>query len=247
MRNSKRIRTAIYCAGSILILFSCAKDPTEIERTPTSTFPLTADSRWEYSGLWYKVPFNDSSLADTVRREIYRHIIGTDSLHEFADLVICDDTIITYVFGQVDTFINRQWLKMEDDKLKLFAHDEYPIGNEPNPYVYDNPRILLDLPLSGGKTWVAWTFNDFFENKTVVGIDYLQLPTGWNYCDVIRADIVGLSNDTITKYEWYEDDGLMRYEIDLGVSIEEDDNGFFLDSVRIFEVWDIIDMEISDL
>jgi len=247
MRKSNRIGTAICAAGLFFILFSCAKDPTEIERTPTSTFPLTEGSRWEYEGLWYTVPFNTPLLADTARKEIYRHIIGTDSQQGIDDLIVCDDTVITNRFGMIDTLINRQWLKLEDNKLKLFAYDEFPVGNDPNPEIYDFPRNILDFPLNAGKAWIAWTFENYSENKGVVGIDYLELPFGWQYCDVVRSTIWNsTASDTMqSAYEWYNEEGLMKVEYSYAKIFLYDDYGVIIDSANVYYYWDLIDYDIQ--
>ncbi len=247
MRKLNRIRTGISCAGLIVIIFCCAKDPTEVERTPTSTFPLTTDSRWEYDAIWHTVPFNDSSLADTVTREIFRHIIGPDSLPGIPDLIVCDDTIITYLEGEVDTFINRQWLKIEDNKLKMFAYDEFPIGNEPNPDIYGFPHNLLDFPLSGGKAWIVYSESPTLENKSVAGIDYIELPFGWQYCDVVRGTVRNsVTSDTLrSTFEWYSDEGLMKIEFAYPTIIIYDDDGVILDSAKTYEVWDLIEIDIQ--
>jgi len=237
--------SAILLAG-LFIIISCAKDSTEVERTPTSTFPLTTDSRWEYRAIWHTIPFNEPSLADTVTIGIYRHIIGSDSLPGIANLTVCDDTVITNQSGQIDTSINRQWLKMEDDKLKMFAYDEILIGNDPDPDIYDFPRNLLDFPLGGGKGWIVYSEISTQESKTVAGIDYIELPFGWQYCDVVRGTVLhSTSGDTLrSTYEWYTDDGLMRIEYDHGVIVITDELGAFLDSVRAYETWDLIGMDI---
>lgn len=249
MSNSIKLRTAICAGWSLFILFSCAKGPTKVERTPTSTFPLTTDSRWEYSATWYQIPFNDPSLADTVTRDIYRHIIGPDSLPGIADLTVCDDTIITSASGVIDTFINRQWLKLENDSLKLFAADNYQYGNEPTPEIYDNPHILLDLPLSARKEWLSWEGGmegSSHEGRRIAGVDYIEIPGGWLYCDVVFSAVVNPSlNDTLFQaFEWYDDAGLMHYEGDFGVSEKTDENGLFLDSVTTYEFWELIDLDI---
>ncbi len=248
MSKLNRIRTAIYCAGLFLILFSCAKDPTEIERTPTSTFPLTTDSRWEYSGIRYDIPFNDSSLADTVTKEIYRQIIGTDSLPGIADLIVCDNMVIIQHDDQVDTIMHRQWLKIEDSRLKFFAYDEFQIGGDPDPYIFDDPLILLDFPLTAEKTWNIRTGEFIIEDCRVAGIDYIEIPNAWIYCDVVFSIAIDpISEDTLqSAFKWYTNSGMMRFEVDYGVSMKWDDNGMLLDSVRTLEFWELIDMEILE-
>ncbi len=247
MNNSLKISSAFLLVSIILLMIGCAKDPTEPDpRQATSTFPLTTDSRWEYNVIWYQVPFNEPLLADTVTRDIYRHIIGLDSLPGIADLVVCDDTMITYAFGQVDTFINRQWLKLDDGKLKLYASDLYPFGNEPNPNIFEYPHNLLDFPLINGKSWIARIEGIATEDRRVAGIEYIELPFGWLNCDVIHSAIWdNTSNDTMsTAFEWYSDDGLMRAEFAYATSVLYDDGGVFLDSLRSYEIWELTEMDI---
>lgn len=243
MRESIRIRTAICFAGLFLILFSCANNPTEIERTPTSTFPLTEGSRWEYSGLWFTVPIDSSASADTIEKEIFRQIIGPDTLPGITDLMVCDDTVISYLPAAVDTVVNRNWLKIEDNRLKNFAHAQFQIGEDPNPYIFDPPRNLLDFPLNTGKEWDAGDTGpgiSRYEERRIVGIDYIELPGGWQYCDVLRSDLINtlIPEDTIqSSFKWYSDDGLMRSETDYGNDI--------INSVRTYEYWELIDMDIQ--
>jgi hypothetical protein len=232
-----------------LLLTSCSEDATNIELTPTSTFPLTTDSRWAYAGIIYDVPFNDSSLAETTQVGIRRHIIGEDSLGQTADLVVCDDTVVTAgpAAGQIDTSIHRQWLKLEDSKLKLYAYDEFGIGDTAEPALYSFPHNLLDFPLSGGKTWTVYTNIVTQQNKTVVGVDYIELPFGWQYCDVVKGITHGdVPEDTIwVSYEWFTDDGLMHLEYDLGTREIRDEFGTVLDTVRTYETWELTEMDIQ--
>lgn len=246
MNNSLMIRNAITLVGIILLLIGCGKDATEPEpRQPTSTFPLSEGSRWEYQGILYLVPFNDTSLADTVVKEIYRHIIGPDTALPVQGLVLCDDTVITNVGGLLDTFITSRWLKIDDNKLKLYSKSERPIGNDPVPILYNPPHVLMDFPLNAGKSWLASSLDFITEYRTVAGIEYIEIPMGWLNCDVLRADILDLPEDTLrSAYDWYSDDGLMRFEADHGVDIIEDENGVFLDSVRTLELWELVEMDI---
>jgi len=246
MSNSIRLKMAIYAAGSFFILFSCTKEPTKIERTPTSTFPLTTDSRWEYEGIFFWVPYNDPALADTIRMVIYRHVIGPDTGLGIEGIQICDDSLISFEFDIPDTFIQRSWLKLEDNELRQFAYDDYSPGNEPDPHIYDPPHILLDFPLSGGKSWIAWQSESFIENRSVEGIDYIEMPLGWEYCDVTKSTLVHTpSNDTIySRYEWYTDDGLMRSETDHGNQFLYD-NSTILDSARTYEIWELVEKDIQ--
>jgi hypothetical protein len=174
---------------------------------------------------------------------MYRHIIGPDSLPGIPDLVICDDTVISNLTAGVDTFVNRQWMKIVDNQLKVFAVDQFEVGEEPDPYIYDNPYILLDLPLTHAKEWICWeriTPGPKREERRVVGVDYIEIPGGWQYCDVILCTVVDSSEGgtSYSKYLWYDDDGLMRLEADYGTDIFE--------TLRTLQYWELIDMEILE-
>lgn len=240
MRKLNSFGMAICLAWSFFILFSCAKDPTEVERTPTSTFPLTEGSRWEYSGLWYTVPIDSSFSADTIDLEIYRHIIGRDTLPGITGLIVCDDTIISYLPDEVYTSVFRRWLKVEDNKLQSMASVLFQIGEDPNPVIFDSPRILLDFPLNVGKVWDS-NHTEFgpsgYELRQIVGIDYIEIPGGWQYCDVLRSDVFDILDTIQSAYEWYNDDGLMRLEIDYGFHP--------IAPWRMLELWELIDYEIQ--
>jgi len=235
----------ILLAG-LFIIFSCAKEPTEIERTPTSTFPLTEGSRWEYNGLWHQVPFNDPSLADTATIEVCRHVIGEDSLSQ---LIVCDDTVITSwpAGGEADTSIHRKWVQLNDVKLKLFGYAQFALGDTAEPIFFiGSPAILYDFPLFAEKGWIVYSQILSRETKAVAGIDYIELPYGWEYCDVVRGAVTeDATGDTLRgSYEWLSNNGLMRVEYDHGVCEITDEFGTILDSARTYETWELIDIDI---
>ena len=70
---------------------------------------MSLDSRWGYEGIRYDVPFNDSSLADTIAVDVTRHIIGSDSLGQTGDLAVCDDTVLVVFDGGVDQHSSEFW------------------------------------------------------------------------------------------------------------------------------------------
>jgi hypothetical protein len=247
MIELNRSGMTLLALGAVLILFSCAEDSTQVERTPTSIFPLTMDSRWEYQGIRYTVPFNDSTLADTMSVEVIRHIIGPDSIGNNADLVVCDDSIVVESSDVLDSVIQRRWLKLDDDKLKLFAYDEFAPGDSANPTLFDFPHNILNFPLNGGKSWIVYSDLSTQESSKVVGIEYVEFPYGWEYCDVVRStktDIVW-GDTLIQSLIWYTDNGLMQLEYDYGISMINDDNGMLLDSARTYENRDLVQIEIQ--
>lgn len=225
----------------------CSKKSSEPEYTGTSTFPLTTDSRWEYQGYMYDVRFNDPSLADTIRWDIIRYVIGPDTLLNLPELVVVDDTFIVEVGMAIDTSIIRHWLRIDEQKLKEYAHISFVIGSDPDPYLYDPPHIILDFPLSAGKEWIAFSSDLGAATSAVVGQDRIVLDFSSFVCDVVLTRLNTSEDNTIwTAYEWYSDEGLIRKEIDYGIREIRDENGTVLDSARSFDTWELIDMEIQN-
>ena len=81
----------------------------------------------------------------------------------------------------------------------------------------------------------------------VVGSDYQDSPNGILFCDVIYGTkIYTPSGDTMmASYEWIADDGLIRQEYDLGTRMITDDHGVLLDSVRTYETWELMEIDIK--
>ncbi len=231
-----------------LILAGCTKSSTPPERTATSTFPLTTDSRWHYQAYRYDIPFNDSSLADTIRQDIVRYVVGPDTLFNLPELVVVDDTVISGVGVVIDTSIIRRWLRIDEQRLKEYAYS-YVGYSDPDPYLYDPPYIILDFPLSAGKEWIAYSWDFGIANSAVVGAERIDVEYGSFICDVLLTRVInGFEQDADTilvTYEWFSNDGLIRKEIDYGIREILDESGNVLDSVRSFETWELIDMEIQ--
>jgi hypothetical protein len=251
VNNSLEFKGVILLVVIILLLIGCGKDPTDPEPatyTQTSTFPLTIDSRWEYEGMYFTVPYNDPSLADTMWFEVSRRIIGLDSLPELGEFYVCDDSTISYQNQFPDTFIYRQWLTLEDEKLMMFAHENYIPGQDPTPYVFDSPRVLLDFPLDGEKAWISWESDYFREDRSLEGVEYIELPFGWQYCDVVNSILVQTTTNNIyfSKFDWFSNDGLMRSETDHGYHYIYGEQHVLLDSSRAYEFWELVDMEILE-
>jgi hypothetical protein len=233
---------------SALILVGCTKTSTPPGRTPTTTFPLTTGTEWHYNGRLLDIPFNDSSLADTIWQDISRSVLGPDTLFNLTDLVVVDDTVISNFGALADTSIFRNWLKIDDQKLKRYAHSSFSIGSDPDPYVYDVPHVILDFPLTAGKEWVSYWWDFGVANSAVVGIEQVNVEPVMIVCDVVLTHVIDESEeDTISAiYEWYSDEGLIRKEIDYGIRELLDENGDVLDSARSFEVWELTEFEIQE-
>ncbi len=232
-----------------LILAGCTKSGTPPERTATSTFPLTTDSRWHYQAYMYDVPFNDPSLANTVRRDIIRYVIGPDTLLNLPELVAVEDTIINESRIVIDTLIIRRWQGIDEQRLKEYAYS-FVVDSDPDPYLYDIPHIILDFPLSAGKEWIAYSWDFGVANSAVVGAERIDVEYGSFICDVLLTRVInGFEQDADTlsvTYEWFSNDGLIRKEIDYGIREILDKGGTVLDSARIIETWELIDMEIQN-
>jgi hypothetical protein len=194
----------------------------------------------------YDIPFNDSSFADTIRQDIIRYVIGPDTFLNLPVLVAVDDTIISESRIVIDTSIIRRWLGIDEEKLKEYAYSYLGVS-DPDPYFYDVPHIILDFPLSAGKEWVShlWTYGNV--NSAVVGQDRIVLDFSSFVCDVVLTRFIDISEDNTlwTAYEWYSDEGLIRKEIDYGIREILDEDGTVLDSVRSYDTWELIDMEIQ--
>ena len=232
-----------------LILAGCTKTSTPPERTATSTFPLTADSRWHYQGYMYDVPFNDPSLADTIRQDIIRYVVGPDTLLDLPELVVVDDTVISEMGIVIDTSIFRYWLGIDEQRLKEYAYS-FVVGSDPDPYLYDVPHIILDFPLSAGKEWIAYSWDFGVVSSAVVGAERIDVEYGPFICDVLLTRVIdGFEQDADTisvTYKWFSDEGLIRKETDFGIREILDEGGNVLDSARSFETWELIDMEIQN-
>ena len=233
-----------------MILAGCTKSGTPPERTATSTFPLTTDTRWHYQAYIYDIPFNDSSLADTIRWDIVRYVVGPDTLLNLPELVVVDDTFIVEVGVVTDTSITRRWLGIDGQRLKEYARVSFGIGSDPDPYLYDPPHIILDFPLSAGKEWIAYSWDFGTASTAIVGAEQIEVEYGLFICDVLLTRVFnGFEQDADTilvTYEWFSNDGLIRKEVDYGIREILDKGGTVLDSARIIETWELIDMEIQN-
>lgn len=233
----------------LVLSLACGDGPSKPGRTPTSGFPLTTDSRWVYDGFMIDYPFNDSALADTIRREISRHVIGPDTAFDIAGLVALEDTIITTAADLIDTSIARYLVKIDNGRLKEYAADIYNPGSEPHPLLNDQPGIWLDFPLSNGKGWLCWSHMQGSKSSFVAGTEYLDIMAGYFLCDVVSSHISDVMipnpNVVISFYDWYTDDGLMKSQMDFGVHYVRDEFGNLIDSVRTVETWNLMEKQIQ--
>jgi hypothetical protein len=218
LANKAALKNLFILFSLVIFIFitSCDDKSTSNESDPyepTSTFPLTTGSWWHYEGFIEYGNFSDSIYSDTFDLYIARHVIGLDTAYFIGDVIMRDDTIIVD-FGYLDTTVCRKWMKINNNKLILYASDCEPPGYDLEPNMYDEPITLLDFPLDNQKTWSNDIGNGHHENFEVVGTEYLEIDTGWRVCDVINADVLNDANGGIesSTFKWYCDDGLMIFQ-----------------------------------
>lgn len=231
----------------LVLILSCGDKSTDDGWDGTSTFPLTTDSRWEYARYYYDMPFNDSALADTDFYSIIRHAVGPDTIIGSDQLIAVDDSIAELYSGIGDPYVKRHFYCISDGKLKDYGFNYLFLWGPDDPVYFDPPHILLDLPLMPNKAWTESTEDFVSVYNTVVGIQYVPVADSGIKCDVIRSRMIDERTGHLyyDSYWWYSNDGLMRKEIDFGITVIEDTNGVVIDSVRRLDVLELIDMEIQ--
>ncbi len=231
----------------VLLILSCGDKSTDDSWEGTSTFPLTTDSRWEYTLNHYDIPFNDSSLADTQTFSIFRYVIGPDTLINSDQTIAVDDSTSRIDTTDVISFVNRHLYCISDGKLKEYGQGFFDVGDEPVITYYAPPHILLDFPLEMNKAWTESTEDFVSVYSTVVGIQYISIGEYDIKCDVIRSRMIDGHTGHVyyDSYWWYSNDGLMRNEFDFGVLVINDEIGNPIDSVRSIQVLELSDFEIQ--
>jgi hypothetical protein len=231
----------------LALFLSCGDKSTDDSWQGTSTFPLTTDSRWEYTLNHYDVPYNDSSLADTQTFSICRYVIGPDTLIDSDQTIAVDDSTSRIDTTDADPFVNRHLYGISDGKLKEYGQGFFLVGDDPEITYYDPPHIVLNLPLEMNKAWTESTEDYISVYSTVVGIQYVSVGDDDIKCDVIRSRMIDERTGHLyyDSYWWYSDDGLMHNEFDFGVRIINDETGNPIDSVRSIQILELTDFEIQ--
>lgn len=225
-----------------LYFFGCEKKGTEnpIE-SAASSFPLSDSSRWHYQGIRFLIPFNDTSLADTFSIDLFRNVIGIDTIPDrFIATALVDSICYGLNETNIYTSIKKQWISIDDNKLKEFGIQN--VSDSLSPIYHHTPRVLLDFPLDQDKSWIAFTtplghvFKNVTgrENKTVYGEEI--------GCDIVFTPYQLFYSDR--TFEWYSDLGLVAREADLGVMQWYDTTYVYLDSVRVIEEIELVDYDL---
>jgi hypothetical protein len=232
---------------SVLSVLSCGDKATDESWPGVSTFPLTTDSRWEYTLNHYDIPFEDSSLADTQTFSILRHVIGPDTLIDSNQTIAVDDSTSRIDTTDATPFVNRHLYGISGGNLLEYGEAFFLVDDTPEMDYYDPPHILLNLPLEMNKAWTESTEDFVSVFNTVVGIQYVPVSGTEVKCSVVQSRMIDINNGHVyfDSYLWYSNQGLMRSELDLGIRVVNDESGDPIDSIRTTEVLELIDMEIQ--
>jgi hypothetical protein len=242
---NKVVAIAVVIGG--LALMSCSDKSSEPEYEGTSNFPLTTDSRWEYTRDYYVIPFNDSALADTESYEIIRHVAGPDTVIDGNQLIAVDDSVARTDSIDANPYVDRHLYCITEGQLRDYGRITiFPSGDEVPAY-FDPPHVILDLPLMANKGWTESTGDFVSITSAVLGIQYVDVAGAAIKCDVVRTRMIDLHTGHVyfDSYRWYSNSGLIRDETDFGTEILEDTSGVVIDSVRYLDVLELVDMEIQ--
>ncbi len=242
--NSRMI-LAILVGG--LTLTGCSKRGSDPEYTGTSTFPLTTESRWEYTKTTYRIPFNDPAYSDTGSYSIIRRVIGPDTTIDSLNLIIVDDSTSVLDSSETNPYVNRHWYQISDEDLQDYGSQVLHLWGPDKRETFDPPHLLLDFPLMANKAWTESTEDLASVFSTVVGTEYISVGEEEIKCDVIRSRMIDEQTGHLyyDSYWWYSDDGLIRNEFDFGVGEILDESGNLIDSVRTIRKLELLNFEIQ--
>jgi hypothetical protein len=211
----------------------------------TSTFPLTVGSRWQCNTISWEVlsGYTTPQYVDTT--EIFRQIIGRDSLGELMNWIAMEDSF-NALDGNYAVYKERRWLGLQDGKLKIFAHQIYLHG-QPNQFeIYRSPYIMLDFPLYIGKSWRAYDSLRGGFKRNVLGSETI-FATGHKFnCDIVGTRLIDdwEHPDNYPSKEWYPNDGLIASSFDT-TQYHTDEHGAITDSVQFFWRMELLDINIT--
>lgn len=239
------LRNILLLSATILVtlIYGCS-DFGVTPQKHTSTFPLTAGSRWQYNRISWSVSFSDSTPEYVDTTEIFRHVIGQDSLAELMHWIAIDDSFIV-LGGESDTYEQRQWFGIQDGRLKIYAHQFSRHGQTNDIEFYPQPYIMLDFPLDEGKSWQSYDSLIGGWERTVLGSETI-IAVGHQF----KCDIVGTRSsddwehpDDYHYKEWYSDDGLISSSF-AAMEYIQDEHGAIIDSVQAFQKVELLDINI---
>jgi hypothetical protein len=120
-----------------------------------------------------------------------------------------DDSTISYRETGNDTSATRYWCSVDVNSFSIHAID-FDAGGDLHPvWNYNQPHVMLDLPLTIGKTWDAPPSVPRY-HKEVLGKETIIFQGRTLECDMIYSEWDGYVDDYAINFnEWYTDDGLM--------------------------------------
>jgi hypothetical protein len=227
------------------VLTGCAKKETQPEYVGTSTFPLITDSRWEYDRIIEIATFNDSVAVDSEFYDIYRHVIGPDTIIDDNQMIAVDDSVFRADSVDQNPSVIRHLYCISEGKLQEFGQVGIDPSGEEYPIYFSPPRVILDLPITPYKSWIESADESSITRNEVVGIQYFSAPGIEIKCDVIKSQFMNQSGHVYSEtYYWYSNSGLIRRRSE-SVQIPEGKNGALIDSVRIVNILELIDMDVQ--
>jgi hypothetical protein len=243
VKISSEIRLML--AGIMILSFSCGQKGADTSGSGATTFPLEIGNRWEYREYVYILPFNVSSLADTIVNSLFRHIVALDTIQDSNIVHVVDDTLIYSPPNDALPLIHSRWYAINDSKLKEYGFGTNAGGGSWVEVIYREPYILLDFPLVTGKKWQFPSYHLTVE-KSVLSIEQFNGAGRSFNCTLIRTDYFEGEIQRLTKtWEWYSNEGLVSYRWGPQRSSIYDSVGTLVDSVDIYEEWELIEYEIA--
>ncbi len=229
-----------------LVLAACSDKATESQYIGTSTFPLTAGSRWVYEQNHHNFRFSDSSYTETEINSIIRHVAGPDTVIDGIQMIAVDDSTVRADSIDQNPYVARHLYSIVENQLREYGRITiFPWGDEV-PVYFNPPHIILDLPITSGKNWTSHTESLGDVRCNVAGIEYINVADTAIKCDVIRKRLI--DGDTghlyYDSFHWFSNDGLMRDEFDYGTDYIDDGSGNIIDSIRATEVLELLEFEI---
>jgi hypothetical protein len=214
----KSLNLSVY--GSLLILilsFGCGQSPNRGVDV-VYTYPLETGNRWEYTYHSYKILQSNGAVTDTSSAKLVRRVLGIDTARSTLGLIMVDDSLTYFTEGE-ESYARRRWLRKGENKIYEVAGQFSP---SLPPYIYHEPHLLLDMPLTEGKSW------DVLQqrlSRNVIDVLYDTIGANTFYCAVVQ-EIEHNYQSSIYSNTWYsnygiieEHDSIFGYELDGGHNV----------------------------
>ena len=228
-----------------LIFCVCGQSPTDYDENGITSFPLHTADRWEYSQIDYQIPFGGQDSEVTVTTRFIRRVIGVDTSINTIGLIIVDDSLIYTFPGHDDyTSIERHWWRVMDHDVYEIASGYGTEGDRFRPVFWEQPRLLLDFPLSSGKNWILGQSE--FGTLSMKVIDFQSFALGEQsfYCALVKTSLEYYPHIGFT--DWYSNSGLIYSHAEYGLSYMQDELGNIIDSVYVYRDITLDNINLTD-